>query len=50
MPSLAIRALYGEMATIVVTGQRAVPERTQALGYRFAHPELDAAIRNALHT
>ena len=50
VPSLAIRALYGEMATIVVTGQRAVPERTQALGYRFAHPELDAAIRNALHT
>jgi uncharacterized protein (TIGR01777 family) len=50
VPSLAIRALYGEMATIVVTGQRAVPERTQALGYRFGHPELDAAIRSALHT
>ena len=50
VPSLAIRVLYGEMATIVVTGQRAVPERTQALGYRFAHPELDAAIRSALHT
>ena len=36
--------------TIVVTGQRAVPERTQALGYRFAHPELDEALRSALHT
>ena len=51
VPALAIRALYGEMATIVVTGQRAVPERAQALGYRFAHPELDEALRNALrHT
>jgi len=50
VPAFAIRALYGEMATIVVTGQRAVPERTQALGYRFAHPELDRALRSALHT
>src|SRR5215207_89167 len=50
VPAFEIRALYGEMATIVVTGQRAVPERTQALGYRFAHPELDGALRSALHT
>jgi hypothetical protein len=50
VPALAIRALYGEMAGIVVTGQRAVPQRTQALGYRFAHPELDEALRHALHT
>jgi uncharacterized protein (TIGR01777 family) len=50
VPALAIRALYGEMAEIVVTGQRAVPQRTQALGYRFAHPELDEALRHALHT
>ena len=48
VPGLAIRALYGEMAQIVVTGQRAVPERTRALGYRFAHPELDEALRSAL--
>jgi uncharacterized protein (TIGR01777 family) len=50
VPALAIRALYGEMAEIVVTGQCAVPQRTQALGYRFAHPELDEALRHALHT
>jgi uncharacterized protein (TIGR01777 family) len=48
VPALAIRALYGEMAQIVLTGQRAVPERAHALGYRFAHPELDEALRSAL--
>ena len=48
VPSLAIRALYGEMAEIVITGQRAVPQRAQALGYRFAHGELDEALRTAL--
>ncbi len=48
VPALVLRALYGEMAQIVVTGQRAVPERAQALGYRFHHPELDEALRSAL--
>ena len=48
VPGLAVRALYGEMADIVVTGQRAVPERALALGYRFGHPDLDEALRAAL--
>jgi uncharacterized protein (TIGR01777 family) len=48
VPGVAVRVLYGEMADIVVHGQRAVPQRTQALGYRFQHPELDEALRSAL--
>jgi uncharacterized protein (TIGR01777 family) len=48
VPGLAVRALYGDMAEIVTEGQRAVPERTQALGYRFFQPELDAALHSAL--
>jgi uncharacterized protein len=48
VPGLAVRALYGEMADIVVTGQRAVPERALALGYRFGHPDLDEALRATL--
>ena len=50
VPKLALRALYGEMADVVVYGQRAIPKRAEALGYRFAHPELDEALRSALHT
>jgi uncharacterized protein (TIGR01777 family) len=48
VPALAIRALYGEMAEIVTKGQRVLPRRAQALGYRFAHPDLDEALRSAL--
>jgi uncharacterized protein (TIGR01777 family) len=48
VPGFAVRALYGEMADIVVNGQRAIPARTQALGYAFRHPELDEALRDAL--
>ena len=48
VPGFAVRLLYGEMADIVVTGQRAVPERALAYGYRFAHPDLDEALQAAL--
>jgi uncharacterized protein (TIGR01777 family) len=48
VPGFAVRTLYGEMADIVVNGQRAVPERPLELGYRFRHPELDEALSSAL--
>jgi uncharacterized protein len=47
VPGLAVRALYGRMAEIVTTGQRAVPARLNELGYRFRQPELEAAMRDA---
>jgi len=36
------------MAEIVTKGQRVVPLRPQTLGYRFAHADLDEALRSAL--
>jgi uncharacterized protein (TIGR01777 family) len=48
VPALAIKTLYGEMATIVVTGVRMVPARLEQLGYEFEHPELDEALANAV--
>jgi uncharacterized protein (TIGR01777 family) len=48
VPKLAIKTLYGEMAEIVVNGQRAVPTRPLALGYEFRHTDLEAALRVAL--
>ena len=48
VPALAVKVLYGEMATIVTTGQRAVPERLTELGYRFRRPELEDALRDAV--
>jgi hypothetical protein len=48
VPSIALKLLYGEMAQIVITGQRAVPARLQQLGYEFRHPDLEAALRDVL--
>jgi uncharacterized protein (TIGR01777 family) len=47
VPALAVRLLYGEMADIVTTGQRAVPARLTELGYSFRRPELEDALRDA---
>jgi uncharacterized protein (TIGR01777 family) len=48
IPGLTIKALYGEMAQIVLTGVRMVPGRAAELGYEFAHPELDEALQDTL--
>ncbi len=47
VPALAVKALYGEMATIVTTGQRVVPGRLMELGYEFRQPDLENALRSA---
>ena len=48
VPGLALKALYGEMAEIVTTGQRATPARLLGLGYRFRQPDLDPALSDVL--
>jgi uncharacterized protein (TIGR01777 family) len=46
VPGLAVKALYGEMAHIVITGQRALPERLTQLGYEWRQPDLESALRD----
>jgi uncharacterized protein (TIGR01777 family) len=48
VPGFAVKLLYGEMAEVVTTGQRARPTELQQLGYQFAHPELEEALRDVL--
>jgi uncharacterized protein (TIGR01777 family) len=47
VPALAVKALYGEMADIVTTGQRAVPARLTELGYAFRWARVEDALRDA---
>jgi uncharacterized protein (TIGR01777 family) len=47
VPGLAVKALYGRMAEIVTTGQRAVPARLTEIGYSFRRADLEAALRDA---
>jgi uncharacterized protein len=47
-PEFALRALLGEGANMLLSGQRVLPKRTQELGYRFEFPELRGALANLL--
>ncbi len=45
MPSFVARILFGEMAdALLLNGQRVIPARLAALGYRFVHPALAPAL------
>lgn len=43
-PGFAIRAVFGEAASVLLEGQRAEPERTVGLGFRHRFQTLDAAL------
>ncbi len=47
-PGFALRLAFGEMATVLLDGQQAVPRRLQELGFTFRFPEAEAALRNLL--
>lgn len=48
VPGAAVKLLYGEMAEVVTTGQRAIPAKLGELGYTFRHPELAVALKDVL--
>jgi len=48
VPGFALRTMYGEMASVVTTGQRAVPTRALEHGFEFRYPTLDGAFSAAL--
>ena len=48
VPAFALRLLFGEMAEMLLTGQRVLPSGAQKLGYVFQYPTLLEALQ-ALH-
>ena len=50
-PAFALRLLLGEMAdALLLASQRVLPKKLDQLGYRFAHPELESALKTVLGT
>ena len=47
-PTFALRLVFGEFATEILGSLRVLPRRTEASGYRFRQPELEAALRDLL--
>lgn len=47
-PYFALRLALGEMATMLVASQRAIPQAAESAGYRFRFAELDPALADIL--
>lgn len=47
-PGFALRLMLGEVATVVLSGQRVLPRQAQKLGYAFRFPTIDAALADIL--
>ena len=48
VPEIALRVALGEVAGMLVRGQRVVPKKAQEAGFRFAHAELEPSLRGIL--
>ena len=48
VPAWLLRLVLGEMATVLLDGQRAVPRRLLNAGYTFRFPDLEPALRDVL--
>jgi uncharacterized protein (TIGR01777 family) len=49
IPRFAFEFMFGEVATVVVDGQRVLPERLNSLGFTFQFPKLEMAVRDLLN-
>jgi NAD dependent epimerase/dehydratase family enzyme len=47
-PPFALRLAMGEMSRLLLTGQKAVPDRLTDAGFSFRFPELEPALRDAI--
>lgn len=48
VPTWALKIVLGEMSRLLLTGQRALPQRAIENGFSFTYPELNPALKNIL--
>jgi NAD dependent epimerase/dehydratase family enzyme len=47
VPAFVLRLALGEMADMLLTGQRVIPKAALGAGFPFRYPTLEAALRQA---
>lgn len=48
VPAVMLKLMLGERASLLLEGQRVLPEKVLATGYQFAYPDLQPALRELL--
>jgi len=49
-PAFALRAMFGEMACVLLASQRVIPRAALDVGFVFRHPELGPALQDILRS
>lgn len=49
IPRFVFEAAFGEVSTIILDGQRVIPQRLKTLDFTFQFPKLEMALRDLLH-
>lgn len=50
VPTFVLKLMLGEMARLLLTGQRAIPEKAQAMGFHFHYTDIRTALADVLAT
>ena len=50
VPAWLLKALLGEMSGLLLTGQRTIPEKAEAMGFRFFYTDLKIALTDVLQS
>ena len=48
VPAFALKLALGEVASMVLAGQRAKPKKLLAMGFTFRFPDAESALRDLL--
>lgn len=48
VPRFVLKIVMGEVADVITTGQRAVPDKLTRAGFKFKHPEIRQALKDIL--
>ena len=46
VPAFVVKALFGEMSSVLLGSQRVLPSAAEAADYHYQYPELRAALKN----
>jgi len=50
VPAFALKAIFGEMSSVLLASQRVIPKAAQDAGFAFHHPELGPALQEILRS
>lgn len=49
VPSIALRIILGQMSTVILDTQKVIPNKLQAIDFKFKYPDLKIALENLIH-